>query len=159
MNFNQRANDYLCQVLGAPIKADPTIESNSTEDALSKVDKLNSKIEKGEIKPRNLTIGSLDVKSLYTSINTKVAGIKAKERILKAKAKFEGIDYKWALKYLALTMTPSEKIDAKHNEARMFSMLPRRTSTHGNAKPTIKTVKADAKTERFWFPKPPGFLT
>ena len=52
VNFNQRANDYLCQVLGVPIKADPTIESNSTEDALSKVNKLNSKIEKGEIKQR-----------------------------------------------------------------------------------------------------------
>ena len=77
VNFNQRANDYLCQLLGAPIKADPTAEANSTEDALSKIDSLNSKLEKGQIKPRNLTLGSLDVKSLYTSINTKVAGIKA----------------------------------------------------------------------------------
>ena len=56
VNFNQRANDYLCQLLGAPIKADPTAEANSTEDAPSKVDSLNSKKEKGEIRPRNLTL-------------------------------------------------------------------------------------------------------
>ena len=41
----------------------------------------------------------------------------------------------------------------------MLSMIPRRVSTHGNAKPSIETVKVDAKQERFWFPKPIKFLT
>ena len=63
------------------------------------------------------------------------------------------------MKYLALTMTPSEKVDGRYNESRILSLLPRRTSTHGNAKPTIKTVKVDAKQERFWFPKPLKYLT
>ena len=81
-------------------------------------------------------VGSLDVKSLYTSINTKVAANKVKERILNSKAQYSGVDYKWGLKYLALTMTPGEKVDARYNDSRMLSMLPRRLSKHGNAKPS-----------------------
>ena len=88
VNFNQRANDYLVHIIGALIKADPSIEANSTEDTLSGIDALNQKIEKGEINPSNLMVGSLDVKSLYTSINTKIAANKVKERILKSKAQY-----------------------------------------------------------------------
>ena len=159
VNFNQRANDYLCKVVSAPLKTDESVEANSTEDALSSIDKLNQKIASGQLEPANLMIGSLDVKALYTSIDQKVAGIKVKERILSSKAKYLGVDYKWALKYLALSMTPSEKVDANYHDSRMLSMIPRRTSTHGNAKPSMKTVRVDAKQERFWFPKPVKFLT
>ena len=78
-SFNQRANDYLCHLIGAPIKSDKSAECISTEDTLSGVDRLNEKIVKEEIKPRNLIVGSLDVKALYSNINTKVAAEKVRD--------------------------------------------------------------------------------
>ena len=104
-SYNQRANDYLCWITGASIKGNPTKEAISTEDNIAGIDKLNQMIENEEIKPQDLMIGSLDVKALYTSIDTKTAGKLARDNIVKTKTKFEGIDYKRGLKYLALTMT------------------------------------------------------
>ena len=72
--FNQRANGHLVAILKAAVDADPSTEAISTEDTISKLDSLNNKILQGEIKPRKLMTGSLDVESLYPSINTKVAG-------------------------------------------------------------------------------------
>ena len=61
---------------------------------------------------------------------------------MKSEAKYDGIDYPWALKYLAMTMTPHEKVDNK-----IQGLLPRRKSNHGNIKSNIKQVKSDEKEE------------
>ena len=41
----------------------------STEDMLACVECMNDKIRKGEIKPKSLMVGSLDVAALYPSID------------------------------------------------------------------------------------------
>ena len=49
--FNQRANGHLVAILGGATQADPTCEAISTEDAISKIDDLNKRIEAGELAP------------------------------------------------------------------------------------------------------------
>ena len=149
--FNQRANDHLCMILGATIHSDPTCESISTEDNLSKVDALNAKIVKGEVNPNKLVLGSLDVQALYPSISTKAAGTIVRDRILKSEAKFDGVDYVWGLKYLALTMSNCEKVNA-----RIQGLIPRKISKSGR-KPSILSVVTDEVRERWWFPNPTLF--
>ena len=99
-------------MLNGVIQSEPTNEAISTEDKIAKIDQLNKDISTGKIKPKKLTVGSLDVTSLYGSIDSKTAGIIARDKVVKSKMKFEGINYKWALIYLALTMTAHEKVDA-----------------------------------------------
>ena len=62
---NQRLSDLLSDIMGVTFKLEETIESVSTEDLLSKIEALNSRIEDGEVSPKKLIIGSLDVESLY----------------------------------------------------------------------------------------------
>lgn len=80
-------------------------------------------------------IGSLDVKALYTSINTKIAGELARDNVRKTKTQFKGVNYTWALKYLALTLTNAEKVDAK-----IQPILPRRISNKNNPPYNINSL-------------------
>ena len=82
------------EILGAATKADPTCEAISTEDMISKMDDLNRRIQNGEVKPRRLMTGSLDVSALYPSINTKIAGRIVRDRVAKSKMQVEGVEYK-----------------------------------------------------------------
>ena len=151
--FNQRINGHLCTVLNGVIQSEPTNEAISTEDKIAKIDQLNKDISTGKIKPKKLTVGSLDVTSLYGSIDSKTAGIIARDKVVKSKMKFEGINYKWALIYLALTMTAHEKVDAH-----VQGLIPRR-KTNKNHPPTIRTVDPEENLDRWWFSKPESLLT
>ena len=66
---------------------------------------------------------------------------------------FKGVDYTWALTYLALTMTPHERVDAG-----IQGILPRR-KVPKNRPPTIKTFDLEEKLDRWWYPKPEKLLT
>ena len=97
-------------------------------------------------------VGSLDVTSLYTSIDTKIAGRLCRDRVKNSEMRIQGIDYKWALIYLKLTMSPLEVVDAG-----VQGILPRKKSKYGR-KATIKSAQMDESQERWWYPKPPGVL-
>ena len=58
---NQRLSDMLSDILAATFDSEDTVEAISTEDMLSKVETLNQNSQDGEINPRNLIIGPLDV--------------------------------------------------------------------------------------------------
>ena len=153
--YNQRANGHLAAILGAVIEADPSTEAISTEDAISRLDSINKKIQSNEISPRNQVVGSLDVESLYPSIDTKSAGIICRDRVKNSRATVEGVDYHWALKYLAVTMKPVEVVDAK-----IMNLLPRRVNPSGRkSKPGISTAAEENNHERWRYPKPPSLLT
>ena len=100
-----------------------------------------------------MIIGTLDVKSLYTAIDVKSAGKIAREAVMNSEVMMDGINYDWALRYLALTMEPREIVEAK-----VQSFLPRRqaqpgskTEKPGGKKPTILTVDSEEKIQRWWF--------
>ena len=53
--FNQRLNGHLVTILGGCIQTEPNSEAISTEDKISKIDKLNKEISQGKINPKKLT--------------------------------------------------------------------------------------------------------
>ena len=106
---------------------------------MSKVELFNERIRRGELEGEELVLGSLDVEALYPSIDTMLAGKIVKERIMASELRLEGIDWRWLLIYLSLTMTPADKVDNK-----LLCLLPRRASKQGKP-PTNKTVDLDAK--------------
>ena len=63
MTINQRISDLTRDILMSLFKAETTSESSSTEDFLSKIEDVNARIISGEIKPRSLMIGSLDLEA------------------------------------------------------------------------------------------------
>ena len=66
---------------------------------------------------------------------------------------FDGIDYRWALVYLALTCTNRDKVDNN-----LQDVIPRRLRKHGSS-PTVLTAEVDEKRERWWYPVTPGKLS
>ena len=76
-----------------------------------------------------------------------------KKRIQETKMRFEGIDYRWALVYLALTTTNKDRVDNK-----LQGILPRRKRKQGDP-PTVKTAHIDESLERWWYPTDPAKLT
>ena len=73
--------------------------------------------------------------------------------MLESDLEVEGMDYRWALIYLAMTTTPVKRVDQK-----LQDVIPRKRSKAGK-KPTVLTSDVDEKKERWWYPTPPGLLT
>ena len=88
---------------------------------MSAVEDLNQQIREGLVDDQRIMIASLDVSALYPSIDTKLAAELVREEITGSGIKFDGIDWRWGLIYLALTMTNAEKVDAK-----VQGLIPRR---------------------------------
>ena len=70
---------------------------------------------------------------------------------MKTNMKTEGVDFRWCLIYLKLTMSPHEIVDAG-----IQGILPRKLD---NKKATILSVEADEDRERWWYPHPVGLIT
>ena len=143
---NQISSNLLSEILSAYNSAEDDHELLSTEEFLFNVEKFNTKIREGLIDGENLTIGSLDVENLYGSVNTKVACNVIREEVMNSPLNFEGIDWRWALVYCALTLTPIEIVDQK-----LHQLIPRKLAA---MKATIKTVKKDETHERWHYLTP-----
>ena len=155
MTYNQRLADLTNDICKGMIDSDTTEELNSSEDFLSVIEELNLKIKQGEIDPNDLVIGSLDVENLYGSMNCKKASEIIRNRAKKTKLKVENIDWRWALIYLALTLSPHDIVDQK-----LQQVIPKRAKQANGRKapgkpPTILTAEVDMKKERWRYPTPP----
>ena len=71
--INQRLSDITNDNITAMLKADDTSEVGSTEQLLYHVESLNKEIREGKVDSEGLVLGSLDVDTLYASINIKKA--------------------------------------------------------------------------------------
>ena len=101
-------------VLGFLVEADgPPAEVISTKEFLSRVEDLKKKVRRREVDQDQLVLSSLYVEALNPSIDTKLAAKIIKERVKKSDLVFNGIDWRWVVIYLALTMTPLAKADNK----------------------------------------------
>ena len=67
--------------------------------------------------------------------------------------KIEGLDYKWACKYVALAMKPEEV-----RKRGLQDIIPRKIAKKGKD-PTLRTVNEDDKKERFRSQKVPNIYT
>ena len=109
---------------------------------------INQKISTGTTDSKNMSVGSLDVSNLYGSINVKKACQLVRQRALETNCSWEGINTRWALIYLALTLKPWEKVNFK-----LVDILPRRQNNQ-NKFPTIATVNLDETKDRWGLPCP-----
>ena len=151
VTMNQRVSNTLTETLGALFKAEnETCEAVSTEDMIHQVDVLNSKIRSQKLNPKDLMVGSLDVTALYPSIDTDQAADICRDKVLESDMVFDGIDYRWALVYLALTCTNRDKVDNN-----LQDVIPRRLRKQGS-RPTVLTAEVDEKREHWWYPVTPG---
>ena len=64
----------------------------------------------------------------------------------------ENVDWRWAMIYCALTLTPKEIVGQK-----LQQVMPKKLAKGGH-KPSIKTVTTDQKKERWHYPTPPEKL-
>ena len=97
-----------------------------------------------------MVLGSLDVTNLYGSLRTNPTCELVKKRVLKSNCKFEGIDLRWALIYLAWMLKPHQIVKYK-----LQQVIPKRLN---KGKPTILTVEQDEKEKRWRYPTPPTKL-
>ena len=106
-------SELLSRITKACFKAtSEETEAISTEDMISSVDKFNTQIRQGEVDGDRVMIGSLDVEALYPSIDVNLAAKMTGNLVRESAIKFEGIDWRWALIYLVLTMSNIEKVDS-----------------------------------------------
>ena len=96
-------------------------------------------------------IGSLDVENLYGSMDTNIAADIIRNRVVNSNVKFESIDWRWALIYLAHTLQPKDIVDMK-----LQQVIPKRLGK--KVKGVILTVDTDAKIERWRYPTEPDKL-
>ena len=68
--INQRVSDLTTDILQSLFKAEDTVEASSMEDFLHRVDQINNKILARDIKSDDLIVGSMDMESLYPTLET-----------------------------------------------------------------------------------------
>ena len=118
----------------------------SGEEMLSYVDSLADEVEKGDDIPEGLCIGSLDVVSLYPSLDIPKCAKICREQILKSDPNFDGIDLKWATMYVAMTNT-----QLQINQKGIQDIIPGRRHKNGE-RPGIRGAIDDPEGERWrWF--------
>ena len=69
-----------------------------------------------------------------------------REKLIGSPLKFEGIDWRWASGYCALTLRPVEIVDQQ-----LQQLIPKKLPKQ---KATIKTAKTDEVKERWHYPTP-----
>ena len=80
---------------------------------MNHVEKVNTKIQVGEISNIRIMTGSLDVANLYGSISTLKARQIVREQVLKSSCSWDGVNCRWALIYLKLTMKPIKIVEQR----------------------------------------------
>ena len=97
-------------------------------------------------------VSSLDAVGLYPALDIKKCSELVADRVVQSGVRFNSVSYKWASKYLALTMNKTEI-----NKADLATVVPSRRSRNGNH-PTVRTITTDQKKERWrWQTVPDKF--
>ena len=120
---------------------------------LAKIDRLNERLTEEKTPNNGYFVGSLDVKALYPSLDTKVCSKIAAERIVRSKLEFDGVNWDWATIYVALCLNEREI-----RKEGLEEVIPRRKANQGT-RPTIKTVNLEEKKDRWVWSKPTSLYT
>ena len=113
---------------------------HSTEDMLSRVREVNETVDL-----ENCTIGSMDVKALYPSIDIDFATEKCVEMLTKSSTSFENVNTDELGLYLALTVDQDE---LERTDLGKYSATRKRTGK----RPTITACGTKEKEEERWDP-------
>ena len=153
MSPNGELSHYSSDILDAASDSLKTKEVISSEDMLAKVDNLNEILKNRETPRDGYFVGSLDVKALYPSLDTKECSKIAGRRVVRSGLRFDGMNWDWATVYVALCMSEKEI-----REEKMEDVLPKRKAKQGT-RPTIRTVNLEEKKDRWRWSKPTSLYT
>ena len=96
----------------------------------------------------------MDATALYPSLNIRDCARIVAKRLGNSKLEFQGVNYKWAVKYIALNL-PRHEIVQKG----LSKVVPIKNNGSQGADRTIKGIEDDQKQERWKFNKMPNKFT
>ena len=132
-SVNGRLSEFVSDVLVPVAIAQHSDECLSSEEMLYHVGEAA-----GEIREygKNVVVSSEDVDGLFPNIEILRSAEICGEAIKETKVKYEGVDYRWAGKYIALTCTPKEI-----EESGLYDIVPVRKYKPGT-RPGITGAEA-----------------
>ena len=131
---NGELSEYIADIVEAAKDARGTEECISTEDLLSVIDSVSEKILEENLNDDELFIGSLDAEALYPSLEIDKCSKICAEMVASSGLKIDGLDYKWACKYVALALDPKEVLKRE-----LQDIIPRKKARAGKNQ-TLRTV-------------------
>ena len=145
----------VADIIEAAIQAQGvSVEAISTEDMLSLVDKITEELKKMNLSKDDAIVASLDVKGLYPALDIPVVTKIAAKMVMESGLRMAGINYTWAVIYLALDLSKAE-IKRRGLE----KLVPVKKERRGRP-PTILSIGEDVKSQERWkFVKPTTFFT
>ena len=90
-----------------------------------------------------ITVASEDAEALYLSLDIEQSARICAERVRQSGVEFKGIDYDWAVKYIAMNLTKDEAALSK-----IGHLLPVRRYDRG-ARPGIVSIEEEEKSSKW----------
>ena len=126
--------DLLADILEPLASTEPLkTEAHSTEELLRAIQEANSTLEGVDVD--SVVLASMDVVSLYPSIDQKGSAALVREAFIQSDIKVDNVDWEAATLYLALTVSKEELEREGYDR-----WVPRRTTTRGR-RPTVRTAR------------------
>ena len=142
--INGRLSDVVSDILTPVAIAEGEEECLSSEEMLYHIGEATKVIL---VDGKNVVVASEDVDGLFPNLEIMSSAILCGNAVRATKVKFEGIDYIWASKYIAMTCSQQEIEDCGFQD-----IVPRRKSKKGT-RPTIVGVDIEEKVSKWSFSK------
>ena len=153
-SMNGEASEWTSAIVDSENELGDKHELLSCEELCGRIDYLNrEQMEKG-LDMNEVMISSLDAVALYPSLDINKSSEIVSERILRGEVKFEGVNYKWAAKYLALVMSRVDIV-----RAGLGAVIPVKRGGNQGRDRTIKSIEDDQKLERWKWTKTPAMYS
>ena len=140
-SVNGRVGNLLSEVLRAVIEGEETDECISTEEMLHHMEVAAEEI--AAVPGVRITVASEDAEALYPSLDIEQSARICAERVSRSEVDFMGIDYDWAVKYIAMNLTKDEAA-----LSRIGHLLPVRKYKRG-ARPGIVSMEEEEKGSKW----------
>ena len=140
---NGRVGNLVSEVLRAVVDSEETDECISTEEMLYHLEQCKQEV--AGLKNTKITVASQDVEALYPALDIEETARICAERVQNSTLEFNGVDYVWALKYIAMNLTKEEAPRSK-----LWRLLPVRRSKTGR-RPGINSMEEEEKNTKWAF--------
>ena len=140
-SVNGRVGNLLSEVLRAVIEGEETDECISTEEMLHHMEVAAEEI--AALTGVKITVASEDAEALYPSLDIEQSAKICAERVSRSEVDFMGIDYDWAVRYIAMNLTKEEVALSK-----IGHLLPVRKHKKG-ARPGIVSIEEEEKSSKW----------
>ena len=115
-SINGELSEYLSNIVDSINDFPETKEVISCEEMCGKLDDLNMKLIEEDVDMSEVMIASSDATALYPSLNIRDCARRVAKRLGNSKLEFQGVNYKWAVKYIALNLPRHEIVQKGLNK-------------------------------------------